>query len=289
MLSSTEKARASASRRLADRGPVGLLLREWRARRNLSQLDLAARSAVSARHLSFIETGRARPSREMVLHLAERLRVPERERNRMLLAAGYAPVFGQWSLDDDEMAPVSEALDRFLAGHEPYPAIVVDRLRNLIAANRAVEVLTADVAPELLEPPANVLRIQLHPDGLAPQIVNFDEWSGHVLWHLRRDIAVGGDRELEELYAELAGYPHVNARREALEVPSAADIVLPLRLRRREGDLSFFSTMAAFGTALDVTLAELAIEAFYPADRETSAALREHGESRKSQAGSPTS
>ena len=166
---------------LADRAPIGVLVREWRERRNLSQLALASGSAVSARHLSFIETGRARPSREMVLYLAQRLEVPLRERNRMLLAAGYAPVFGQRSLDDDEMAPVREALDRFLVAHEPYPAIVVDRLRNLVAANQAVEVLTADVAPELLEPPANALRIALHPDGLAPQIVNFDEWSGHVL------------------------------------------------------------------------------------------------------------
>lgn len=263
------------------RAPVGLLVREWRERRNLSQLELASGSAVSARHLSFIETGRARPSREMVLHLAERLRVPRRERNRMLLAAGYAPIFGERSLDDDEIVPVREALNRFLGAHEPYPAIVVDRLHTLVAANQAAEVLTADVAPELLEPPANALRIALHPDGLAPHIVNFDEWSGHVLWHLRRDIAVGGDGELEELYEELAGYPGVNARREALELPSATDIVLPLRLRRPEGELSFFSTMAAFGTALDVALAELAIEAFYPADRETAAALRKHGESRR--------
>ena len=265
---------------IPDRAPVGSFVREWRERRSLSQLELASRSAVSARHLSFIETGRARPSREMVLHLAERLQVPRRERNRLLLAAGYAPVFGERSTDDDEVEPEREALERFVAAHEPYPAFVVDRLRNLVAANQAVEVLTAGVAPELLEPPANALRIALHPDGLAPHIVNFDEWSGHVLWHLRRDIAVVGGDELEELYAELARYPSVNARRDALELPSAADIVLPLRLRRAGGELSFFSTMAVFGTRLDVTLAELAIEAFYPADRETAAALRQHSESR---------
>ena len=259
---------------------VGRLVREWRERRSLSQLELASGSAVSARHLSFIETGRARPSREMVLHLAERLRVPARERNRMLLAGGYAPVFPQRSLDDDEMPPVWEAFDRFLAAHEPYPAIVVDRLRNLVAANESVEVLTAAVAPELLAPPANALRITLHPDGLGPYIVNFDEWSGHVLWHLRRDIAVAGDHELEDLYAELASYPRVNTRREALETPSAADIVLPLRLRRDGDELSFFSTMAVFGTAVDVTLAELAIETFYPADRETETVLRKRAESR---------
>ena len=267
------------------RAPVGLLVREWRERRNLSQLELASGSAVSARHLSFIETGRARPSREMVLHLAERLQVARRERNRMLLAAGYAPIFGRRSLDGDEIVPVREALDRFLAAHEPYPARVLDRLRTLVAANQAAEVLTEDVAPELLEPPANALRIALHPDGLAPHIVNFDEWSGHVLWHLRRDIAVGGDGELEELYEELAGYPGVNARREVLETPSATDIVLPLRLRRPEGELSFFSTIAAFGTVLDVTLAELAIEAFYPADPETAAALQKHSESRRENPG----
>jgi transcriptional regulator with XRE-family HTH domain len=261
---------------VAERAPIGLLLREWRERRRLSQLELALGSAVSARHLSFIETGRSRPSREMVLHLAERLEVPLRERNRLLLAAGYAPVFSQRTLSDEEMAPVREALERFLAAHEPYPAIVLDRLRNLVAMNEAVGVLTEGVAPHLLEPPANALRIALHPEGMAPQIVNLEEWSGHLLQRLRRETAVSADAELERLYAELAGYPNVNVTVElkAAETPSPADVVLPLLLRRRGRELSFFSTIAVFGTALDVTLAELMLEAFYPADEQTAALLR---------------
>src|SRR5215471_15338862 len=157
--------------------PAGALLREWRQRRKLSQLELALRSAVSARHLSFIETGRARPSREMVLHLAERLDVPLRDRNQLLLAAGFAPAFAERSIDASEMAPVREALQRFLSVHEPYPALVVDRHWNVVAANRGVAYVNRDVAPELRAPPANALRIALHPDGLAPQISNLSEWS----------------------------------------------------------------------------------------------------------------
>jgi transcriptional regulator with XRE-family HTH domain len=181
---------------VADRAPIGVLLRDWRERRNLSQLALAAGSAVSTRHLSFIETGRSRPSREMVLHLADRLAVPLRERNRLLLAAGYAPAYGNRPLADGEMAPVRQALDRFLAAHEPYPAVVLDRLHNIVAANRAVQVLTEAVAPDLLEPPANALRIALHPEGLAPRTVNFDEWSGNLLRRLRGEVVVTGDGEL---------------------------------------------------------------------------------------------
>ena len=250
---------------------AGHLLREWRRRRNLSQLALASGSAVSTRHLSFIETGRARPSREMVLHLADRLEMPLRERNRLLLAAGYAPVFPERSLADDELAPVREALERFLAAHEPYPAVVVDRAWNLVLANDAVSALTAGVAPELLEPPANVLRATLHPDGMAPRIVNFAEWSGHLLHRLRRQIEITGDGDLARLYDEVAAYPGVS-----LEPPAhggAADIVLPLRLRAGDAELSFFSTVTTFGTPVDVTLSELAVEAFYPADRVTSERL----------------
>jgi transcriptional regulator with XRE-family HTH domain len=251
----------------------GALIREWRLRRNLSQLRLATASAVSARHLSFIETGRARPSREMVLHLADRLNVPLRERNRMLLSAGYAPVFGEHSLDAEETAPIRRALDRFLAAHEPYPAVVVDQQWNVVLANAAVGVLTGGVAPELLEPPANAFRITLHPEGMAPRILNLAEWSGHLLRRLRREIAMTADAELELLYEELAGYPGVDSDAASLEVPAADEIVLPLRLRRGETELALFSTVTVFGTALDVTLAELAIEAFYPADDETSETL----------------
>src|SRR5215831_3922773 len=187
--------------------PVGALLREWRQRRNLSQLELALRSAVSARHLSFIESGRARPSREMVLHLAERLDVPLRERNRLLLAAGFAPVFGERSFDESEMAPVREGLERFLSAHEPYPALVVDRHWNVMAFNRGVAFVNRDVAPELRTPPANALRIALHPNGLASRISNLASWSGYLLARLRREMEMTADPELETLYEELVAYP----------------------------------------------------------------------------------
>jgi transcriptional regulator with XRE-family HTH domain len=257
----------------------GHLLREWRHRRNLSQLDLALGAAVSARHLSFIETGRSRPSREMVLHLAERLDVPLRERNRLLLAAGHAPQFAEHDLADDEMAPVREALHRFLAAHEPYPAIIFDRHWNLVKRNRAVDLLTEGVAPDLLEPPANALRVAFHPRGMAPRIVNFAEFSAHALRRLRRQVAVTGDEELERLHEELAGYPGVDAGRGPLEAQASPEIVQPVQLRRGDRQLTLFSTVAVFGTALDITLAELSIEAFYPADPETARALAAHGDS----------
>jgi transcriptional regulator with XRE-family HTH domain len=186
---------------------VGKLIRDWRTRRNLSQMALASDSAVSTRYLSFIETGRARPSREMVLHLAEQLEVPLRERNGLLLAAGYAPFFQERGLADEEMAPVREAFDRFLAAHLPYPAAIVDRHWNLVAANAGIDRLTEGVAPELLEAPANAFRIALHPAGLAPRILNFPEWSGHLISRVRRQAALSGDPELQQLYDELCRYP----------------------------------------------------------------------------------
>lgn len=252
---------------------AGPLLREWRLRRSLSQLELASRSAVSGRHLSFIETGRARPSREMILHLAQRLDVPLRERNRLLLAAGYAPVFGERALDEPRMEAIRDALDRFLAAHAPFPAIVVDRHWNLVAANRGVETLTAGVAAELLEPPANALRVALHPDGMAPAILNFGEWSRHLLERLRRQIELTADADLQALHDELAGYPGVDAQPDG-EPVAANEILLPLRLRQADGAvLELFSTVTTFGTPHDVTLSELVIEAFYPADEATAAAL----------------
>lgn len=252
---------------------AGQLLREWRARRNLSQFQLARGSAVSARHLSFIETGRARPSREMVVHLAERLDVPLRERNRILLAAGYAPAYGERRIDSEEMAPVRAALERFLSAHEPYPALVVDRRWNLVLANSALEPLLQGIAPDLLEPPVNVLRGTLHPRGLAPQILNFEEWSAHIVHRLRREIAATGDSELEVLLAELVRYPDVCTAPPPVDAAAAAEIVLPLHLRHGEGRLSYFGTVTTFGTAADVTLAELSVEAFYPMDADTAAAL----------------
>ena len=253
---------------------VGDLLRGWRRRRNISQFELSLGSAVSSRHLSFIETGRARPSREMVLHLAERLDVPLRERNGLLLAAGYAPTYGERSLDDPEMAPARLALDRLLAAHEPYPAVVVDRAWNIAAANASVALLLEGVAPDLLEPPANALRITFHPEGMAPHIANLPEWSGHLLHRLGRRAAITGDPELARLHAELVALPGVHAEPPRSDGAYEAEIALPLRLRRGGTELTFLSTQTTFGTAVDVTLSELALEAFYPADDVTAEALR---------------
>ncbi|MGH2968860.1 MAG: helix-turn-helix domain-containing protein [Solirubrobacteraceae bacterium] len=253
--------------------PLGTLLRDWRQRRRLSQLDLALEAGVSARHLSFLETGRSKPSREMVLHLAEELDVPLRERNRMLLAAGYAPAYEERPLEAPALEPVREALDQVLAGHEPYPAAVIDRWWNLVAANRSTALFTRDVAPELLEPPANVLRISLHPEGLAPRIANLAEWRAHLLDRLRREVAATADARLAALREEVAAYPSPAAP--APELPARGAIAVPLRLRAGDGELTFFSTVATFGTAIDVTVAELSIEAFFPADAATAAALRD--------------
>ncbi len=255
-------------------GPsAGALLREWRQRRNLSQLEVASRSAISARHLSFIETGRARPSRQMVLHLAEHLDVPLRERNHLVLAAGFAPVFGEHSLNETEMAPVREALERFLSAHEPYPALVVDGHWNIVVANRGLAYVTRGVAPELLAPPANALRIALSPRGLAPRISNLAEWSSYLLARLRRDIEATRDAYLEGLYDELTGYPGVTAEDDRASAQKPKDIMLMHELRLDEAQLTLFSTMTTFGTARDLTLAEITIEAFYPANPSTAQAL----------------
>ena len=254
--------------------PVGELLRSWRQRRNLSQLELALEAEVSARHVSFLETGRARPSREMVIRLAEELEVPLRERNALLLAAGYAPAYPQRPLDAPEMEPVRQAIDRFLRAHEPYPALVVDRYHNLIAANDALDLLLDGVSAELLEPPANALRIALHPHGMAPRTLNLPEWGSHLLHRVRREAQSTGDPQLADLYDELTGYPGVTVTPPQPDL-QPGDILLPLRLRDTDGasELAFFSTVSTFGTAADITLSELAIEAFYPANARTALRL----------------
>ena len=258
---------------LATHAGVGELLRTWRRRRRLSQLELAVEAEVSARHLSFVETGRSKPSRELLLHLAEHLDVPLRERNALLLAAGYAPVHPQTPLDDEAMAPVRRALDRILAGHAPYPAVIVDRHWDLVTANDpALALLTEGVAPELLAPPVNAMRVSLHPDGLASRIANFAEWSAHLLERLHRQLALTADPDIARLIDEVGGYPGVVD--EPLQATDpAALLFVPLRLRAGDRELAFFSTIATFGTAVDVTLAELSIEAFFPADRATEQAL----------------
>jgi transcriptional regulator with XRE-family HTH domain len=250
--------------------PVGERLREWRLRRRLSQLDLALDAEISTRHLSFVETGRAAPSREMLLNLADRLELPLRERNALLLSAGFAPVFPQRPLDDPALQPARAAIERLIGAHEPYPALAVDRHWNLVAANAAVATLAAGVAPALLAPPANVLRLALHPEGLAPRIENLAEWRSHLLARLRRQCAETGDRTLAELHSELSGYPGGGGD----EPFDAAALAVPLRLRVGEESLSLLSTTLVFGAAREVTLSELAIEIFLPADPATAEALR---------------
>ena len=255
------------------RPTVGGLLREWRQRRHLSQLDLGNLAGVSSRHISFIETGRSTPSREMVLHLAEELDVPLRERNGLLVAAGYAPTYRATDFDAETMRPVRDAVERVLASYSPYPALVVNRMWELVAANDGALAMTEGASPDLLTPPLNVMRLALHPDGIASRIVNFAEWSEHLLHRLRRQFVLTRDAEVGELYAELRSYPGVAADEAHVEGEDPASLAVPLRLRAGDGELTFISTVTTFGTAVDITLAELSIEAFLPADAATAQAL----------------
>jgi transcriptional regulator with XRE-family HTH domain len=252
--------------------PVGELLRQWRERRRLSQMELALQTEISTRHLSFVETSRSKPSRAMVLRLAEQLELPLRERNHLLLAAGYAPVYSETALDNPHLSAVRAAVRQLLTGHEPYPAVVVDRGWNLVDANASVALLTEGVAPELLASPANVLRVSLHPDGMASRIINLGEWRAHLLGRLRREVALTANAALAALYDELRAYPCDQPVPES-EIPGPGDIVVPLRIRHGDRELAFFSTVATFGTPLDVTVAELTIESFFPADAETASIL----------------
>jgi transcriptional regulator with XRE-family HTH domain len=250
--------------------PVGHLLRVWRERRHYSQLSLATEAEISQKHLSFIESGRSSPSREMVLHLAERLDIPLRERNTLLMAAGYAPVFRDRPLDDPALERARATIDIILKAHEPYPALVVDRQWRLVAANATVAPLMAGADPILLKPPINVMRLSLHPRGPAPLIINLSEWRAHLLDRLRRQHRLTLDPAIGTLLQEVSAYPGGKAH-------SAAhhdDIAVPLKLRTQAGTLSFISTVTVFGTAVDITLAELSLETFYPADAETAATLR---------------
>jgi transcriptional regulator with XRE-family HTH domain len=253
---------------------VGHLLRDWRTKRRMSQLDLANEAGISARHLSFVETGRSRPSREMVLHLADRLDVPLRERNALLMAGGFAPTFHATDFAAPEMQAVRDAVDRILAAHEPFPAILVDRQWNLVANNAAALLLVEGIAPELLEPPCNVLRASLHPKGLAPRIVNLDEWTAHILGNLRRQVAVTGDDALRDLADELAGYAKEMGVTDPRPHEGPRSIAMTMQLRTDDAALAFITMIATFGTALDITLTELALETFLPADAATVAVLQ---------------
>ncbi len=256
------------------RRSVGELLREWRVRRRMSQLLLATEAEISTRHLSFVESGRATPSREMVMHLAERLDVPLRERNALLVAAGYAPLYRERALDDPQLAAAREAVELVLRGHEPYPALAVDRHWNIVASNGALAPLIGDASPALLTAPVNALRLSLHPEGIAPRIVNWHAWRAHLLARLQRQIEASADSTLVELHDELAAYPAPPDVEAAPVEPMRHHIAVPLRVRTAIGELSFYSTTTVFGTPVDITLSELAIEAFFPADTQTAEALR---------------
>jgi transcriptional regulator with XRE-family HTH domain len=254
------------------RPPVAVALRAWRERRRLSQLALAERAEVSQKHLAYIEAGRARPSAEMVLHLARHLDVPLRQTNDLLLAAGYAPRYSAVDWDDPGFAPVREAVAAVLRAHEPAPAVVVDHRWDLLAGNRAARLFTAGVAPELLVPPVNVLRVCLHPDGLARRIRNLGEWGDHVLTNLGKQLALAPSADLGSLRDEMAGHLAAQGVTPATD-PGPPRLAVPLHLATEAGDLRLLATVATFGTALDATLAELTIEAFLPADDETRRAL----------------
>jgi transcriptional regulator with XRE-family HTH domain len=254
---------------------LGDLLKMWRSKRRMSQLDLASESGVSPRHLSFVETGRSKPSREMVLHLAEHLDVPLRDRNVMLTAAGFAPMYRESPLDAPELASVRQAIEVILANHEPYPALVIDGAWNLLQANAGIAAFLDLISPQLLDPPLNVIRASLHPQGLSRSIVNFDEYAAHVIERLNRQLATTGDAGLEALLAEVREYPDVTRAIGDTAVLPPPAAVLPMHFRLDDGtELRFFSTMTVFGSPLDVTIAELAIESFFPADEATAAAFR---------------
>ncbi|WP_205315099.1 helix-turn-helix domain-containing protein [Nonomuraea lactucae] len=252
----------------------GDLLRSWRQRRRVSQLDLAIEAGVSARHISFLETGRARPSREMVMRLAGELEVPLRHRNRLLVTAGFAPVFPEREVRAPEMRAVRQALDKILAGHEPYPALVVDAGWNLVAANAAAAMFMDGVPAELLEEPVNVMRLSLHPDAMGGRLANLAEVRAHLLHQLRGQAEASAHGALAELHDELAAYTYPGVDLNVAHVPGPADILVPLRIRHGDRILSMFTTIATFGTPLDVTVSELAIETFWPNDEETAAAFR---------------
>jgi len=256
---------------------VGKMVRSWREFRRFSQLELAVEAEVSQRHLSFIECGRAAPSRAMVLHLAEHLEIPFRDRNVMLLAAGYSPIYGDRPLEDPTLIHAKAALELLLSAHEPYPALTVDRQWNIVGTNRALVALLDGVDSALLMPPANALRISLHPRGLAPNIVNLAGWRQHLLDRLRRQFRICRDPALDALLKELSGYPfRSNEELSGFNDTLANEVAIPLRLKTPRGVLSFLSTVTVFGTPVEITLSEVTLEAFYPADQETARILGVH-------------
>ncbi len=254
--------------------PFGERLRHWRQRRRLSQLDLAHVADVSTRHLSYVETGRASPSRDMVLRLLDRLDIPLRERNGLLEAAGYAPMYRERSLDAPDMASARAAVQRILECHEPWPALAMDRHWNLVMANRMVPMLMAGAAPHLLQGPINVLRLSLHPEGLAPRIANLRQWREHLFERLHQQIHATGDGQLAALLAELRDYPE-SVGSDAGALPGEHHgVLMPFQFDTGHGVLNLVSTTTVFGSPVDITLQELALETFFPADEASAGLLR---------------
>ena len=249
-------------------------LRAWRRRRRLSQLDLAAEADISTRHLSYVETGRANPSREMVLRLAARLEVPLRERNAFLVAAGYAPMYRETRLDEPAMAAAKQTVELILKSHEPFPALAIDRHWNLVAANRMLPHLFADIDASLLQAPMNVLRLSLNPLGLAPKIVNLGQWRAHLFERLSHQIAASAEPALISLLADLRKLPAPDGEPEETLQGEHMGIAVPLKFRSPVGVLSFISTTTIFGSPLDITLQEIALETFFPSDDVTMQALQ---------------
>lgn len=255
--------------------PFGERLRHWRQRRRLSQLDLAHVADVSTRHLSYVETGRASPSRDMVLRLVDRLEVPLRERNALLEAAGYAPMYRERPLDAPDMASARAAVKRILDCHEPWPALAMDRHWNLVMANRLVPLLMVGASPRLLEGPINVLRLSLHPEGLAPRIANLRQWREHLFERLRQQIHATGDEALAALLAELKGYPESFGSDAGTLPGEHHGVLMPFQFHTAHGVLNLVSTTTVFGSPVDITLQELALETFFPGDEASAELLRQ--------------
>ena len=258
--------------------PVGDLIREWRQRRRLSQLDLAHDAEISTKHLSFLETGRAKPSGEMLLHLTDRLAVPLRDRNVMLRAAGHAPSYQERPLDDPDFYLARQSIDLILSAHEPNPALAIDRHWTMVAANKAVSRFIAGADPLLLKPPVNLIRLILHPAGLAPRIINLVEWRAHAVARLQHQIEITGDPFLLDLVEEVRAYPLPPGPAGRAKPPDHERVAVPFRLATIHGPLAFFSTTTVFATPVDITLSELAIESFFPADPATAAIMRQMAE-----------
>jgi transcriptional regulator with XRE-family HTH domain len=256
---------------------VGELVRDWRTRRRRSQLDLSIDVGVSTRHLSFVETGRSRPSPELILAIAHHLEVPLRDRNTMLLAGGYAPRYTQRSLDDASMKSVRASIQRLLDAHDPYPGVAIDRAWNVVVANQAGMALSSGLPAHLAGPPMNIYRVSLHPDGMAARTTNFTEWAGQMLAQLRRAVRLTADPDLIALEREVLAYPNIEQIAPMIAAQATEDPVLlvPFRVSTPLGEVAMFTTLTTFGTPRDVTLEELVVELFFPADESSAAKLRD--------------